>query len=218
MALPPISPRTGGTLDVTLGNTPATTSGAVARGSYGLTGDMTVHQTKAGNYTLTMNGNDTVYLGAGNDTINQLGASTLYGGSGKLNYTGGLGADSIMAGSGAATILGGGGFDTIIGGSNLMKADGGDGNDLLVGGSFKDTLTGGTGGDLFRFAATAHGGQHVITDFIDGSDKIDLTGGGYTLADISQTSIKAGSTIIKLSDGTQITLKNFKSLDSSDFI
>lgn len=212
--------RTGGAVvDVTLQSTPTSTvPGALGKGAYSLTGDMTVHQTAAGNYTMALNGSDTVYLGAGNDTITQFGSSTIYGGSGRLNYSGGNGADSVKAGSGAATILGGGGFDTIIGGSGLMKADGGQGADLLVGGSFKDTLTGGAGGDMFRFASSSAGGQHVIMDFVHGSDKIDLSGGGYTLADISQTTVKSGSTIIKLHDGTQITLKNFTGVNTSDFI
>ena len=198
------------TLDLTLGST--------VGGSYSLNGNMTIHQTGEGNHKFTLDGNDTVFLGAGNADITNTRASTIFGGSGKLDYTGGSGRDSVVAGSGAATILGGGGFDTIIGGSGAMKADGGEGKDLLIGGSFKDTLTGGNGGDTFRFASTASGGAHVIMDFTKGADKIDLSGGGYSLTDISSATFKAGSTVIKLSDGTQITLKNFTSLSSSDFI
>ena len=202
--------KTGGTLDITLEGS--------NNGHYSLTGDMTIHQTATGNYHMALDGNDTVYLGAGNDTITQLQSATVYGGSGKLNYTGGTGADSVVAGSGRSTILGGGGFDTIIGGSGMMKADGGDGGDLLIGGSYRDTLTGGAGGDIFRFASTASGGTHIVTDFVQGEDKIDLSGGGYSLADISQTSVKAGSTVIKLQDGTQIVLKNFTNLSGSDIV
>lgn len=201
-----------GTLDLTLNST--------VGGSYDLKGNMTIHQTGAGRHSLELDGNDTVYLGAGDANITNLRGTTVFGGSGRLTFEGnGSGNDSVMAGSGSSTILGGGGFDTIIGGSGAMKADGGSGQDLLIGGSFKDTLTGGSGGDTFRFvngggASTA---SHVITDFQHGLDKIDLSGGGYTLADISSATIKAGSTVLKLSDGTQITLKNFTSLTASDF-
>ncbi len=198
------------TLDLTLNSS--------VGGSYSLEGNMTIHQLGEGHHRFELEGNDTIYLGAGNADIVNSRAATVYGGSGKLDYTGGSGRDSVIAGSGAATIIGGGGFDTIIGGSGAMKAEGGAGKDLLVGGSFKDTLTGGDGGDIFRFASTASGGAHVIMDFTKGSDKIDLSGGGYTLADISSANIKAGSTVIKLSDGTQITLKNFSNISTSDFV
>lgn len=202
--------KTGGAqLDVTLQSSQP--------GSYSLKGDMTVHQTAEGQYRLELDGNDTVWLGGGNDTIASARSATVHGGTGALNFSGGGGADSVLAGSGKATILGGAGFDTIIGGNGLMRADGGMGADLLVGGSQRDTLTGGAGRDVFRFAATAAGGQHMITDFVHGADRIDLSGGGYTMADIAQTSVHAGSTVIRLQDGTQITLKNFTHLQSSDF-
>jgi Ca2+-binding RTX toxin-like protein len=200
------------TMDLTLNST--------VGGSYDLKGDMTIHQMGAGHHELDLSGNDTVYLGAGNVDITNTKGTTVFGGSGRLNFEGsGHGNDSVMAGSGSATILGGGGFDTIIGGSGALKADGGDGKDLLVGGSFKDTLTGGAGADSFRFvnAGGPSTATHVITDFTHGMDKIDLSGGGYTMADISSTTIKAGSTVIKLNDGTQITLKNFTNLSASDF-
>jgi len=169
-------------------------------GQYDLKGDMTIHQTAEGAYRLELNGNDTVWLGSGNDTIASARSATVFGGSGALDFSGGRGADSVLAGTGRATILGGGGHDTI------------------VGGSFRDTLVGGAGRDVFRFAATAAGGQHVVTDFVHGIDKIDLSGGGYSMADIAQTSVHAGSTVIRLQDGTQITLKNFTHLQNSDFI
>ena len=200
------------TLDLTLNSS--------VGGSYSLDGDMTIHQTGDGHHRFELEGNDTVYLGAGDADITNTRAATIYGGSGRLEYTGGSGKDSVVAGSGSATILGGGGFDTIIGGSGAMKADGGSGKDLLVGGSFKDTLIGGDGGDMFRFVNSGGSSTatHVIMDFTHGADKIDLSGGGYTLADIASASVKAGSTIIKMSDGTQITLKNFTSLTTSDFV
>lgn len=225
----------GGAFTVTGGNSTVTVSGRSATivktgnaqldvtlqsprpGAYDLKGDMTIHQTAEGRYRLELDGNDTVWLGSGNDTIASARSATVYGGSGALDFSGGRGADSVLAGTGTATILGGAGLDTIIGGSGLMRADGGMGADLLAGGSLRDTLTGGAGRDVFRFAATAAGGQHVITDFTQGADKIDLSGGGYTMADIAQTSVHAGSTVIRLQDGTQITLKNFTHLQNSDF-
>ena len=71
----------------------------------------------------------------------------------------------------ARTLSGGGGNDTLIGGA---------GNDRLIGGSGVDNLTGGGGGDTFVFLlgdSSAASGQHDrITDFLSGSDHIDLSG------------------------------------------
>ena len=226
----------GGAFTVTGGNSTVTVSGRSANivktggaqldltlqspqpGHYDLKGDMAIHQTAEGRYRLELDGNDTVWLGGGNDTIASARAATVFGGSGALDFSGGRGADSVLAGTGRATILGGAGNDTIIGGSGFMRADGGAGADQIVGSSLRDTLTGGAGRDVFRFAATAAGGQHVVTDFVQGVDRIDLSGGGYSMADIAQTSVHAGSTVIRLQDGTQITLKNFTHLQNSDFI
>lgn len=66
------------------------------------------------------------------------------------------------------------------------SANGGIGGDVIVGGLGKDTLAGGAGADTFRYSSvedsrflqSAGGlvdGRDVITDFVAGQDKIDLT-------------------------------------------
>jgi len=82
------------------------------------------------------------------------------------------GADSLTGGSGMDGFHGLAGNDTIVGNA---------GNDLLDGGAGKDRLTGGVGADIFDFDAVAECGtdfttRDVITDFVRGSDKIDLAG------------------------------------------
>ena len=54
---------------------------------------------------------------------------------------------------------------------------GGDGDDTLIGGAGADELTGGTGADVFRYAPgdSPTGGADRITDFLSGTDKIDLS-------------------------------------------
>ena len=79
--------------------------------------------------------------------------------------------DTLRAGEIGGTLNGGAGNDTLIG--NI-------GADTLTGGTGKDTLTGGGGIDKFYFAtghssATA-GSRDLITDFVVGTDLIDLTG------------------------------------------
>jgi serralysin len=94
---------------------------------------------------------------------------------------GGSGNDTLVANDGGCTLVGGAGIDTLYGGAGI---------DRLFGGAGRDTMTGSGGADVFAFAAgdsSAASGQHDrITDFVSGTDRIDLTGidaisstGGY---------------------------------------
>ena len=84
---------------------------------------------------------------------------------------GGSGNDTLIASDAGCTLSGGGGNDTLNGGA---------GNDRLIGGSGIDNLTGGSSGDIFVFLlgnSSATSGQHDrITDFVSGTDDIDLSG------------------------------------------
>ena len=77
-------------------------------------------------------------------------------------------ADNLVGTSFADTIAGNGGDDILLGAG---------GNDRIAGGTGSDRLTGGGGADVFVFAPAD--GHDRITDFTDGSDKIDLTGFGF---------------------------------------
>jgi Ca2+-binding RTX toxin-like protein len=66
---------------------------------------------------------------------------------------------------------GGAGNDVLLGGL---------GNDVLIGGSGQDTLTGGSENDTFKFNLITESGtsatkSDVITYFVQGEDKIDLS-------------------------------------------
>ncbi len=113
----------------------------------------------------TINGTgeqDVLDGGWGNDVLNGLG------GNDKL--TGGLGNDTLNGGAGTDTLIGGDGKDVLIGG---------DGNDILIGGDDMDIMTGGAGADIFRFEvkgdSLTSSSRDVITDFVVGQDKIDLS-------------------------------------------
>ena len=84
---------------------------------------------------------------------------------------GGSGNDRLIANDAGCTLSGGGGNDTLTGGA---------GSDRLIGGSGIDDLTGGSSGDIFVFLlgnSSAASGQHDrITDFVSGTDDIDLSG------------------------------------------
>ncbi|HPZ55910.1 MAG TPA: M10 family metallopeptidase C-terminal domain-containing protein, partial [Ottowia sp.] len=88
--------------------------------------------------------------------------------------------DVILGGSGNDTINGLTGNDSLYGGDGNDTLNGGAGNDLLVGGKGNDTLTGGTGNDVFRFAEAGTANKDTITDFVSGTDKIQLDNAFFT--------------------------------------
>ncbi len=145
----------------------------------------------------------TIYDSGGNDTLDCSGyssAQTIDLRAGAFSSVGGLinnigialnaviekavggsGNDTLIASGAACTLSGGNGSDTLMGGA---------GNDTLIGGLGLDILTGGSANDTFAFLlgqSSAASGQHDrITDFLSGTDRIDLSGydaisstGGY---------------------------------------
>jgi serralysin len=86
------------------------------------------------------------------------------------NAKGGSGNDSLTGNDLANILRGLDGNDTILGGN---------GHDRLIGGNGADTLTGGGGGDIFVFQRPGDAGNaashDVITDFVQGNDRISLS-------------------------------------------
>jgi Ca2+-binding RTX toxin-like protein len=134
-------------------------------------------------------GFDDLFGEAGNDTlvIREFGGFFAGGASGGLGddvifgsdvpfsfvrLNGDEGNDEIHAGAGGAVMFGGTGADRIIGGI---------GDDAMNGGPDGFTLDGEQ--DLFVFGATW--GSDNIADFEDGMDLIDLSGSGFTFADLN---------------------------------
>ena len=94
-----------------------------------------------------------------------------------------LGAGAVRLGLlGVASIRGTGNdvANVIIGNKGGNSIDGRGGNDFLVGCSGRDVLTGGAGADRFDFNAVTESGKTAtlrdqITDFLRGTDKLDLS-------------------------------------------
>jgi serralysin len=104
----------------------------------------------------------------------------------KANPDAGLLVDNVGIAYGVTieNAVGGSGNDVIIGNSASNRINGNAGNDVISGGAGVDFLTGGVGDDIFiadingATVVTKRGtlSLDVITDFISGSDKIDLSG------------------------------------------
>jgi Ca2+-binding RTX toxin-like protein len=127
--------------------------------------------------------------------------------------------DNVLTGSwGNDEIHGGGGSDTI---------DGGEEGDTIHGGAGNDILTGGADFDTFVFDHNDDGEADVITDFVAGTDKIDLRNteidnwsdlnNGWDGDYMEQV---GGDVVIYTSDEDMVTLLNVQlsSLTQNDFI
>jgi Ca2+-binding RTX toxin-like protein len=80
------------------------------------------------------------------------------------DFEGGLGGDWLF---------GNGGNDLLFAGAGNDHVRGGVGDDVIEGGTGSDVLTGDAGADVFVIRATDGGGD-VITDFLTGTDKIQI--------------------------------------------
>lgn len=162
-------------------------------------------QGNAGNDTLDGGiGSDRIFGGSGDDSIvGGADTDTINGNTGNDIIDGGTSNDIIRGGQGNDLITGGADVSTTVAGVTTVTGGGNDilfgdlGNDTLTGGTGFDVLTGGDGNDVFSFAAgdasssniTAGGNNTVdiILDYVDGSDKIDLTNTVATILTDSTT-------------------------------
>ncbi|SFE91182.1 Calx-beta domain-containing protein [Roseivivax sediminis] len=156
-------------------------------------------------------GGDTMGGSFGADTVlGEGGADSLGGGTGTDSLSGGAGADSIGGGEGNDTVEGGGGNDFLAGGGRDDVVDGGAGDDTINGGEGSDTLTGGAGADVFIFRDFVAGDADVITDFVDGVDRITIVGqGGFRALTIDDGA--AGAVVT--TGGTTITFSGLEAAD-----
>jgi Ca2+-binding RTX toxin-like protein len=133
------------------------------------------------NFDDTLEGNagaNTLTGGAGIDTVsyeNAGGGVTVNLTSTRAQVTGGAGSDTL---SGFENVTGSQFVDTLTGTTGANAIDGGAGNDRIIGGGGADTLTGGADADTFVFNVvtdSAPAAADFITDFVAGTDKIDLS-------------------------------------------
>ena len=114
--------------------------------------------------------------------------------TGTINGT--AGNDTLVGTSGPDTINGLGGNDSIDGGLGRDVIDAGTGDDTLYGGSEgaineQDSLTGGAGGDHFVIAQPSGSPVDQITDFVSGTDKLQLNGALFSNIGVSGNFVPA---------------------------
>ncbi len=130
--------------------------------------------------TDTLLGIERVFGGSGPNHLTGNDADNLLrGGFGNDTLTGGLGNDRLQDVAGRNLFDGGDGDDLLEGGDEIDILKGGNGDDVLTGSYGIDVLTGGAGADRFVWRGDfdeflGFGGLERITDFEQGSDRIDL--------------------------------------------
>lgn len=149
-----------------------------------------------------------------------MGRTVIFGTSGDDILVGTEGREEIRGGRGNDTISGLGDHDRLRGGRGNDIMDGGDGNDRLRGDHGDDMVTGGAGRDRFIF--NLQGGNDIVTDYTDESDRLDFSNFGFaTAAEVIANAVQNGADVIfTMVTGETMTLLNtdLVSLEATDFI
>lgn len=127
-----------------------------------------------------------------------------------------------VGGTVSGEILGLRGDDLLIGGALRDTLNGGSGDDILNGGRNRDTLTGGAGSDVFVLERNY--GNDIITDFLDGTDLLDVSALNLNLGQaqsaIDQARQQGDDTLVSFQAGNTLRLQSFQlgNLDVSDLV
>lgn len=219
---PTPDPSTGGLKLGTLGADTLTSSSS---------GDILVGLTGSDTYVVNHAGADIIELpGQGTDSVQtRLSSFTLTGNLEALTVTGGTGtrgvgnglANTLTGGDGGDELIGGAGTDRLLGGAGNDSLNGGIGVDRLTGGSGHDTLVGDAGADVFVFTGGSAGSTTLVTDFTQGSDRLNVHALGLaSLAEVLSHASNVGGSVQIAAAGETITLQNIKEaqLKAADFI
>jgi hypothetical protein len=168
-------------------------------------------------------------------SINTSAGEAFVHSGGVLNVVGSGSANQLVAGEGSATINAAGstGYNTFFASSGNSSLIGGSGSDavtavdlpsafhaffeanLFEASSGSTTIVGGAGVNFFQFTSGHAGGSDLIRDW-NGNDQLHFF--DYGRNPITSQSVVSGSTLITLTDGTQITIEGLASLNPTQIV
>jgi Ca2+-binding RTX toxin-like protein len=130
--------------------------------------------------------------------------------------TGNSFGDTVYLGAGNDVGRGLEGNDRFYGEGGRDRLYGDAGKDRLSGGSGTDLLTGGAGADTFVFSRGA--GSDRITDFKDGSDRIEIATGAERFSDIDVSRSGADTVLTFSNVSVRLTNVDHTDISARDFI
>ncbi len=188
-------------------------------------------------------GDDMIEGGAGKDTVlGGAGRGNLFGNDGRDLIKGGADDDFLFGDDGNDRLFGQDGRDLIHGGKGNDRLNGGEGNDRLFGDAGNDFLAGNAGNDTLSdgfgadtlsggpgfgqdvFAFVNDGTRDTITDYQDGSDRIDLVAYGRNLEFSDLVITQSGADVLVTVMGDELLVQaetgvlNSFDLSLGDFI
>ena len=177
-------------------------------------------------------GDDSYVVDNSKDLVSETNANKLTGGvdlvESSISWVLGSNVENLtLIGTGTTNATGNGLANAINGNgaNNQLSGDAGDdslsgggGGDTLIGGQGADGLTGGTGADVFRFSLldSRLGAIDRITDFVIGSDSIDLTD-SYTIASAQLQKLGAVSAFSQAGIEALLTTTSFDRKGAASF-
>ncbi len=145
----------------------------------------------AGTYNVTFSGSgfaaktSTVTIGSSNVKLDWIdpaasGTTTTTSPTTIATISGTSSSETVSGTTSGEVLRGLAGNDNVYGKEGNDRLEGGDGADLLRGGAGRDVLVGGSGSDRFDWDSVGEAGKSalrdIVSDFVRGSDKIDLAG------------------------------------------
>lgn len=139
----------------------------------GLDGDDSLYGFEGDDVLSGGRNNDVVYGLSGRDTLSgSIGDDVLDGGADSDDVDGGNGADRLFGWLGNDALTGGSGNDELYGEAGNDTLDGGENDDILDGGTGRNEIATGEGEDI---VVVRKNGVSIVSDFADGSDRLQLT-------------------------------------------
>ncbi len=183
----------------------------------GANGGDTIHGGSAGDVMVAGGGGEQMLAGTGNDTMYAGTGSSLMVGSatGATLMVGGQVAIDFQGGAGQTTVFGSQGNDVMTAGSGSLLAIEGAGDNLFQFGSGTSSVFSGSGTNTFAFTDGSGGGTDVIVGFKAGQDKVALS--GFSGPAVAQQQVTGGSTVVTLTDGTNVVFSGVSTLNPGTF-